>query len=461
MSRTALLALFLMCPAHLFAQGLPSSSASVVRVTCRVGAQESVGTGFVWSRPNLIVTALHVVAGCTSLEVFSETLKAAAKAEVDRVLREGDLALIRVTGTFADAAGRELVPLKSGTAPNVKEEHLIVGYPRGVKTRQGDDIRFSLVDAQQPTLSDLFKSEAEFTRLVGNQGYPLYVSKIWRVSSTIQPGHSGAPILDKTGNVIGIGDGGLYGGASRINWAIPADYLQRLLTSNEQKPTQAPLHNAERAMFSADANTKDDLVDDAAGGEKLTRSWSATLGDMAGSADDEEAKDLEELFQTAKKDFDIDLRTAIIDIYEDDDTGASLAVPRGVALHLDAKTKLLEATAPSGRVAMYVQASADEGDRTMAAFAEVLDSVAAWQPDPDSEDEREEDGDYRHLEMSRVAKDGRGMETGQMFAGFTIDENSFLGTAVIATEYDKLTKEDLRALYLMMICVELSDYAKN
>jgi len=261
--------------------------------------------------------------------------------------------------------------------------------------------------------------------------------------------------------VIGIGDGGLYGGASRINWAIPADYLQRLLTSNDLKPTQAPLHNAERSMFSADANTKDDLVDDAAGGEKLTRSWSATLGDMAGSADDEEAKDLEELFQTAKEDFDIDLRTAIIDIYENDDTGASLAVPRGVALHLDAKTKLLEATAPSGRVAMYVQASADEGDRTMDAFAKYLDSVAAWQPDPDSEDEREEDGGYRHLEMSRVAKNGQGMETGQMFAGFTIDENSFLGTAVIATEYDKLTKEDVRALYLMMICVELSDYAKN
>jgi S1-C subfamily serine protease len=53
----------------------------------------SQGTGFVFSNFNTVVTALHVVAGCKTLQVYFESMLNAKrqKAEVRRVLQSGDL----------------------------------------------------------------------------------------------------------------------------------------------------------------------------------------------------------------------------------------------------------------------------------------------------------------------------------------------------------------------------------
>jgi hypothetical protein len=53
------------------------------------------------------------------------------------------------------------------------------------------------------------------------RGSPAIGSKVLSLSGGVLPGHSGAPILDTEGLVVGIGNGGLKSGTIGIGWGIP------------------------------------------------------------------------------------------------------------------------------------------------------------------------------------------------------------------------------------------------
>src|SRR3546814_2771740 len=75
------------------------AAASVVRVVaegCPGGQGSRVGTGFVWSAPQQVVTALHVVADCSRVAVEYVELGVQRRAETQRALRRADLALLAV-----------------------------------------------------------------------------------------------------------------------------------------------------------------------------------------------------------------------------------------------------------------------------------------------------------------------------------------------------------------------------
>jgi S1-C subfamily serine protease len=338
------------------------SAKSVVKITSRfAGGKVEVGTGFVWSQPDYIVTALHVVAGATSIAVYSEALKKEREADVINVHQESDLALLKLkTNDLA------LVPLKISSAPpNSDDRHYIWGYPRDVNTMQGDGVYFSSSLNQQATMGSIFKSAAHFESVVGKQGYPQYQAKILRVSDIIAPGHSGAPIFNKSGTVVGVGDGGLHQGIARINWAIPAHvYIASLPASKDVKPTEA---SKQTNLYSAHVEqpvevksaprkvkTKEGKVRTVKA-QSLHLVWTASVAEALALVSAEDLKALQKISAEVKQKNAGDLQKELLDVYEDYSIGATVAVPHGLKLSYSATDRMFETWSPSKRVGMFIR----------------------------------------------------------------------------------------------------------
>ena len=140
-------------------------------------ARISSGSGIVVSREGLVLTNQHVVHQCAAYEVIdgsSRRLKAALMA-VDKA---NDLALLTVRDQFPAAA-----VFRKDATPKLGEAVTVVGYP------------LVGVLGTQPSVG--FGHVAGTTGIRGN-------SKQMQISVPIQRGHSGGPVFDQAGNVIGV-----------------------------------------------------------------------------------------------------------------------------------------------------------------------------------------------------------------------------------------------------------------
>ena len=325
-----------------FAQSDEISAKSVVKIIASHLEMENgkqvkklaTATAWCWKEPTLVVTALHAVAGVDQILVSKNNEKS-CNAKVVSVLKEADLALLRLDADLA------LVPLNLEKAdPNSKTEYSIWGFPQGVYSIQGDDIRLSRSLEAHPTLNSILTGN-DLKHDLKMQGYPLPEAKIFRVSSIIQPGHSGAPILTSTGKVIGVADGGLRSGTARINWAMPAAfYVPLLLDSKDQKPVnpslQASLYSSSvtvdrnTSLNDGKVNIKKASVDNKVenGKKSISKTWTANYATIFKTLDDYDKKELNDFL----KEFKVNITDTQYDVYEDYETHATLSVPHGAIL---------------------------------------------------------------------------------------------------------------------------------
>jgi S1-C subfamily serine protease len=222
-----------------------ASADSVVKIICTLpGGGEATATGFVWPGPGQAVTALHAVAGCVDVSIWSEaTGYFDHMTQILSVDLESDLALIEME----DGLGLPAVQF-APEPPDTRADHFVWGYPLVAQEMIDLEIKFGGGrKAGVTTLGAAFKS-SELDDLFRGQDYPARETSILRVNTTIQPGQSGAPIFDADGRVVAIVDGGLLGGFRGINWSIPAyAYLPDLPSSADPVPdapsNQAILHS--------------------------------------------------------------------------------------------------------------------------------------------------------------------------------------------------------------------------
>ncbi len=196
---------------------------------------QRAGTGFAHGAATQIVTAHHVVGGCQTITVSYERLRAQGgpvshPATIERVLAASDLALLRVNTTVTvPAAGLALAP----PPPNRQHRYYGSGYQNGQPSAGDQEVAFS---AGSDKLRDILPSDAVRELQANNSAIDLD-QRVLRFNIALQPGTSGGPIIDANGQVIGVVAGGLKAGAAPASWGWPADWIPRLLASNENRAT--------------------------------------------------------------------------------------------------------------------------------------------------------------------------------------------------------------------------------
>lgn len=192
--------------------------------------ERRVGSGFIWPDSGHVVTALHVVAGGENIQLeYAEGSKYEVRsATVERVLKAADLALLKVENPI------DRVPASIGNATG--RDRWVVGFPLGLADKWGRRLRMSEI-APSILQGMLEEDPRNALKLLG---FPDQDISITSLEGDLVPGDSGAPIVDASGRVAAVGNGGLRGGTIGLGWAVPEDWLTKLLSSNEANPTLTP-----------------------------------------------------------------------------------------------------------------------------------------------------------------------------------------------------------------------------
>ena len=183
---------------------------SVAQIQAVTSEGQSTGTGFVVSSDGLIVTNGHVVDGAQEVTVQLGTDGTQRTAQVVGGDADQDLAVLKV-----DTGGGELAPLRLSTsAVSVGDTVYAIGSPFGLSQTFTSGIVSGIGrDIEAPdgaTISNVIQTDA-----------------------AINPGNSGGPLLNASGEVVGVNSqiASQGGGNDGIGFAIPSATVQSLLES--------------------------------------------------------------------------------------------------------------------------------------------------------------------------------------------------------------------------------------
>lgn len=168
---------------------------------------EGSGSGFVIDRQGHIVTNFHVVDGAERIEVqfFDGTI---LRAEVVGLDPASDIAVIQV-----DRAAEQLSPVEMGDSDAllIGQTAVAIGSPFG----QRWTMTIGIVSALDRTLQGL----TQFS-----------IGSVIQTDAAINPGNSGGPLLNATGQVIGMNSQIISNTRSNsgIGFAVPSNLVKRV-----------------------------------------------------------------------------------------------------------------------------------------------------------------------------------------------------------------------------------------
>lgn len=167
------------------------------------------GTGFALS-DGYIVTNFHVVDGAKSISVLGVKglYNIEFGADVIATDKINDLAIIKINDSRFSGFGAIPYRVKTSTS-EVGEDIFVLGYP--LTTTMGEEIKLT---------TGVISSKTGFQGDVS----------LYQISAPIQPGNSGGPLFDGSGNLIGIVNA-KHQGAENVGYAIKTSYLRNLMES--------------------------------------------------------------------------------------------------------------------------------------------------------------------------------------------------------------------------------------
>jgi S1-C subfamily serine protease len=172
------------------------------------------GTAFFINSKAYLVSNDHVVRNCKSIEVNNPTVK--SKAQVIFSDEKNDIAVLKIDDRLASYSAY----FRSGKSIRAGDDIITVGFPLG--SVLGSDQKVTKGNISSMTGIDNDTSMLQF-------------------SAPIQPGNSGGPLLDNSGNVIGVVSGKLSDMGTlkatgslpqNVNFAIKNQVVQTFLDSH-------------------------------------------------------------------------------------------------------------------------------------------------------------------------------------------------------------------------------------
>ncbi len=217
------------------------------------GTPKASGTGFIVTTDGHVLTAYHVVEEATDIIVHTRKLKFAAR--LVKADKTNDIALLKIIGAFAPTPTNATTLLATGTRlnrPTSKGPLLGVTSnfrPLTVATKDGAKLGDAVSTLGFPNIQ-IQGREPKFTRgeinsLAGIKDDARY----FQISAPVQPGNSGGPLLDGSGQVIGmvlsrLNDLTLLKATGsvpqNVNYALKSSRLLTLLKSLPAVSTPAP-----------------------------------------------------------------------------------------------------------------------------------------------------------------------------------------------------------------------------
>ena len=159
------------------------------------------GSGFVFNSANIIVTNYHVVTEETDIEIefYDRTRTQATVIGSDPY---SDIAVLTVSNVPSEA-----IPLTFSDQVNVQigQQVVAIGNPLGLS----DSLSVGYISQVNRTL-----------------GIDPIIVPVLQLDLTIAPGSSGGPLLDLSGNVVGITNAGTDVG---FNFAVPLNIMKRVI----------------------------------------------------------------------------------------------------------------------------------------------------------------------------------------------------------------------------------------
>jgi len=191
--------------------------------------KEGSGTGFYITASGHLVTNAHVVEGCRSIALANGT--GLTLVDVDT---SSDLALVKV----ADGVATVPLTLRQGRGVRLAENVLAAGFPLAGILSSGLNVTTGAVSALAGIGDDRRRIQ---------------------MTAPVQPGNSGGPLLDQSGNVVGVVVSKLALSVASItgdipenvNFAVSLGTLQAFLDANsidyQTRASSAPKSNADVA----------------------------------------------------------------------------------------------------------------------------------------------------------------------------------------------------------------------
>ncbi len=191
---------------------------AIVLVGAVTGKGTSFGSGFVVSRDGLIVTNYHVIHNALSVGIKLKNNKRYENVLLAYTDEKKDIAVLKVQkGSFA--------PVILGNSQNVKtgERVVAIGNPLGLERTVSDGLISAIRDAGKGL-------------------------KVLQITAPVSEGSSGGPLFNMKGEVIGIAVGTNKDGQN-INFAIPINYVKRLLDPDRNSRNDERPKSSERSKY--------------------------------------------------------------------------------------------------------------------------------------------------------------------------------------------------------------------
>lgn len=461
------------------------------------------GYGVAWDKPDNIVTALHLVAGKSLILVQWKGKK--ANATIVKINKNADLALLKL----ATPLGIPPLQVHQGDPP-LDSPVDFWEAPKGLARMDRKETRLDAEAKAIPLqkfdnrLTDP-KQLAVFKKALcadGAANYPALNQSVFKFEErNIRKSHSGSPIT-YNGKIIGMVDGGQAIGGKACVWAIPAaGNFQSLLTSTSPSPKQT----CSTQQLYGGLRDDNPLLQEGEEFENLADTlayYEANPYKFTDDSKDQLAMDLEyfapfrEIFETMLEEDQQYVRDLLSDesdyeepvnldelldepikIFQEEETGATIAIPANSYFTIEKSPDnlhtLVEVTGLDAGVEMVIfvqhtnsKAEAQAAQKWFESY--IVSDGRKWvqetgeEADEDIVDDEllnDPDEPYYNELMDRVVYGDGDEIVAELYASLTIDENNFLGVAVVVDDWHNLSKEQRLLYYFMEACTILSDFA--